>query len=37
MGKPAYGYATDVDKNGKVVLRIDKDAHRALHWCRRAA
>ncbi|SHK76583.1 recombinase family protein [Streptomyces yunnanensis] len=37
VGKPAYGYVTDVDENDKVVLRIDKDAHRALHWCRKAA
>ncbi|MER6048422.1 recombinase family protein [Streptomyces sp. NPDC001793] len=36
VGKPAYGYVTDVDENGKAFLRIDTDAHRALHWCRRA-
>lgn len=37
VGKPAYGYVTDEDTFGKVVLRIDQDAYRALHWCRRAA
>ncbi|MFF7195902.1 recombinase family protein [Streptomyces sp. NPDC008079] len=37
VGKPAYGYVTARDENGKAVLRIDEDAHRALHWCRRAA
>ncbi|MFC5720209.1 recombinase family protein [Streptomyces gamaensis] len=36
VGKPAYGYVTDVDEHGNVVLRIEGTAHRALHWCRRA-
>lgn len=37
VGKPAYGYTTGEDERGRVVLCIDKDAYRALHWCRRAA
>ncbi|MFI9238511.1 recombinase family protein [Streptomyces sp. NPDC053079] len=37
VGKPAYGYVTDVDEHGKVILRIEGTAHRVLHWCRRAA
>ncbi|MEU7135244.1 recombinase family protein [Streptomyces sp. NPDC046261] len=37
VGKPAYGYVTDVDEHGKVILRIEETAHRVLHWCRRAA
>ncbi|MEU5227333.1 recombinase family protein [Streptomyces toyocaensis] len=37
VGKPAYGYETAEDENGKVVLVIDEDARRALHWCRTAA
>lgn len=36
VGKPAYGYVTDVDENGNVVLVIDDIARRCLHWCRRA-
>jgi DNA invertase Pin-like site-specific DNA recombinase len=37
VGKPSYGYVTDEDSSGKVVLRIDADAYRVLHWCRSAA
>ncbi|MDT0447144.1 recombinase family protein [Streptomyces johnsoniae] len=37
VGKPAYGYETFEDEDGRVRLRIDRTAHRALHWCRRAA
>ncbi|MEV7033159.1 recombinase family protein [Streptomyces sp. NPDC093272] len=37
LGKPAFGYETAEDENGKVVLVIDPMAHRALHWCRKAA
>ncbi|MET9729417.1 recombinase family protein [Streptomyces sp. NPDC006458] len=37
VGKPAYGYDTAENEDGRVVLVIDRDAHRALHWCRRAA
>ncbi|TDC80520.1 recombinase family protein [Streptomyces hainanensis] len=37
VGKPAYGYETFEDENGKVRLRIDRTAYRILHWCRRAA
>lgn len=33
VGKPAYGYMTTADEHGKVVLTIDPDAYRALHWC----
>ncbi|MGH1555154.1 hypothetical protein ACRAWF_34665 [Streptomyces sp. L7] len=34
MGKPAYGYETAEDENGKIILVIDPSAYRALHWCR---
>ncbi|MGW2376889.1 recombinase family protein [Kitasatospora sp. NPDC001683] len=37
VGKPTYGYTTGEDENGKVVLYIDADAYKALHWCRRLA
>jgi DNA invertase Pin-like site-specific DNA recombinase len=37
VGKPSYGYVTGKDSSGKVVLRIDADAYRVLHWCRSAA
>ncbi|MEV7000599.1 recombinase family protein [Streptomyces sp. NPDC093982] len=37
VGKPAYGYETTEDEDGRVVLAIDRDAYRALHWCRNAA
>ncbi|MCN9239479.1 recombinase family protein [Streptomyces sp. RY43-2] len=37
IGKPAYGYMTARDKNGKVVLVHDPIAYRALHWARRMA
>ncbi|MCH5676001.1 recombinase family protein [Streptomyces gilvus] len=37
IGKPAYGYMTDVDENGKVTLVHDPTAYRALHWARRMA
>lgn len=34
VGKPAYGYTTARDAEGRSVLVIDRDAHRVLHWCR---
>ncbi|MFJ9771977.1 recombinase family protein [Kitasatospora sp. NPDC101157] len=37
VGKPAFGYTTAEDENGNVVLVIEADAHKALHWCRRMA
>ncbi|MCX4477003.1 recombinase family protein [Streptomyces cellulosae] len=37
IGKPAYGYVTDEDDTGRVVLVIDPEAHKALHWARRMA
>ncbi|MGW6012841.1 recombinase family protein [Streptomyces sp. NPDC055210] len=37
VGKPAYGYETAQNEDGKVVLVIDRNAHRVLHWCRNAA
>jgi DNA invertase Pin-like site-specific DNA recombinase len=37
VGKPTYGYETEENEDGRVVLAINKDAYRALHWCRRAA
>ncbi|MFF3329568.1 recombinase family protein [Streptomyces sp. NPDC002888] len=37
VGKPTYGYETAENEDGRVVLAIDEDAHRALHWCRNAA
>ncbi|MFI5693537.1 recombinase family protein [Kribbella sp. NPDC051586] len=37
VGKPSYGYVTDQDSDGEIVLRIDTTACRALHWCRSAA
>ncbi|MGW7405366.1 recombinase family protein [Streptomyces sp. NPDC054833] len=37
VGKPTYGYETAEAEDGRVVLVIDKDAYRALHWCRDAA
>lgn len=37
VGKPAYGYVTDEDDTGKVVLAIDPEAYKALHWARRMA
>ncbi|MFI9646146.1 recombinase family protein [Streptomyces sp. NPDC052040] len=37
VGKPAFGYATAEDEHGRVVLAVDEDAYRALHWCRDAA
>ncbi|MFI1352957.1 recombinase family protein [Streptomyces sp. NPDC020898] len=37
IGKPAYGYMTAVDENGKVILVHDPIAYRALHWARRMA
>ncbi|MGV9253362.1 recombinase family protein [Streptomyces sp. NPDC003697] len=36
VGKPAYGYETAENEDGRVVLAINEDAHRALHWCRNA-
>ncbi|MFD5420352.1 recombinase family protein [Streptomyces sp. NPDC127069] len=35
VGKPAYGYTTTRNAEGACVLAIDKDARRALHWCRK--
>nr|WP_234539526.1 recombinase family protein [Streptomyces shenzhenensis] len=35
-GKPAFGYETAADEDGKVILVINPTAHRALHWCRAA-
>ncbi|WP_217549489.1 recombinase family protein [Streptomyces sp. GbtcB6] len=37
VGKPAYGYETAEDENGKVKLVISATAHRALHWSRQVA
>ncbi|MDU0304449.1 recombinase family protein [Streptomyces sp. PAL114] len=37
VGKPAYGYETVKDGDGRVVITIDDDAYRVLHWCRAAA
>ncbi|WP_405799518.1 recombinase family protein [Streptomyces sp. NBC_01506] len=37
VGKPPYGYVTADDDQGKVVLVIDEDAYKALHWARRMA
>lgn len=37
VGKPAYGYETTEDEDGRVILAINPDAYRALHWCRKAA
>ncbi|WP_129312063.1 recombinase family protein [Streptomyces sp. L2] len=37
VGKPTYGYVTDEDDTGKVVLAVDPEAHKALHWARRMA
>ncbi|WP_432890489.1 recombinase family protein [Kribbella sp. CA-245084] len=37
VGKPSYGYVTDRDDDGEIVLRIDETAWQALHWCRSAA
>ncbi|QFQ97160.1 recombinase family protein [Streptomyces phaeolivaceus] len=37
VGKPAYGYETALNEDGKVVLVINSDASKALHWCRKAA
>ncbi|MGW2786707.1 recombinase family protein [Streptomyces populi] len=37
VGKPTYGYETAETEDGRVALVIDKDAYRALHWCRAAA
>ncbi|MFJ2188103.1 recombinase family protein [Kitasatospora sp. NPDC087861] len=37
VGKPAFGYTTAEDEDGNVVLVIEADAHKALHWCRRLA
>ncbi|MEU6573996.1 recombinase family protein [Streptomyces sp. NPDC046805] len=36
VGKPAYGYETSENEDGRVVLAINEDAHKALHWCRNA-
>ncbi|MEU2284664.1 recombinase family protein [Streptomyces sp. NPDC013178] len=36
VGKPAYGYETAENDDGRVVLVINEDAYKALHWCRRA-
>ncbi|TFV32065.1 recombinase family protein [Streptomyces sp. T1317-0309] len=37
IGKPAYGYVTAEDDSGKLVLAIDPEARKALHWARRMA
>ncbi|CAL9460380.1 hypothetical protein SUDANB15_02607 [Streptomyces sp. enrichment culture] len=37
VGKPAFGYRTTQDENGRTVLEIDPDAAKALHWARRMA
>ncbi|MDX2676785.1 recombinase family protein [Streptomyces sp. NY05-11A] len=37
VGKPTYGYETVENEDGRVVLAINEDAYKALHWCRRAA
>ncbi|MFC5804416.1 recombinase family protein [Streptomyces formicae] len=37
VGKPAYGYETAVDEDGKTILVIDATAYRALHWSRKVA
>jgi DNA invertase Pin-like site-specific DNA recombinase len=37
VGKPTYGYDTTENEDGRVVLAINEEAYRALHWCRRAA
>lgn len=37
VGKPAYGYETAENEDGRVVLTLDRDAYRALHRCRNAA
>ncbi|MEU5436859.1 recombinase family protein [Streptomyces sp. NPDC020719] len=37
VGKPAYGYETVETEDGSVVLAINQNAHRALHWCRYVA
>ncbi|MFI5804594.1 recombinase family protein [Streptomyces sp. NPDC051561] len=37
VGKPAYGFMTARDENGKVALVHDPDAVKALRWCRKAA
>ncbi|MDT6985885.1 recombinase family protein [Streptomyces lusitanus] len=37
VGKPAYGYETAGAGDGRAVIVIDKNAYRALHWCRVAA
>ncbi|MGW3185506.1 recombinase family protein [Kitasatospora sp. NPDC001119] len=37
VGKPAYGYKTALDENGKTVLTIDETAYKVLHWSRRRA
>lgn len=37
VGKPTYGYVTDVDENGKVILKVDETARRALMWCRKVS
>ncbi|CAM5439278.1 hypothetical protein SAVIM338S_02608 [Streptomyces avidinii] len=34
VGKPAYGYTTTRDADGRSVLTIDEEAKRVLHWCR---
>ncbi|WP_108999408.1 recombinase family protein [Streptomyces rishiriensis] len=37
VGKPAYGYETAEKEDGRVVLVVNEEVRRALHWCRRAA
>jgi DNA invertase Pin-like site-specific DNA recombinase len=37
VGKPVYGYVTQEDERGKIVLVHDPIAYRVLHWCRKRA
>ncbi|MET8702699.1 recombinase family protein [Kitasatospora sp. NPDC004723] len=37
IGKPVWGYYIDEDDAGNLILSIDPEIHRALHWCRNRA
>ncbi|MFB8199420.1 recombinase family protein [Kitasatospora purpeofusca] len=37
IGKPVWGYYIDEDDAGNLILSIDPEIHRALHWCRSRA
>ncbi|MFH8768780.1 recombinase family protein [Streptomyces sp. NPDC017958] len=37
VGKPAYGYETAEDEDGRTILVLNKTAYRALRWSRKAA